>query len=265
MAANPITLIKKFIRVRNKYDIYTAVKRSKIWLRGNIKHQADRLPIYRDISFILSKHRLSNLTTSSISSPKDAVDAASSFRGVGLYRSIEPQISSEKLVKLAQFIDDIDPERIVEIGTAEGGSLWTWCHGIKSIKQIISIDVNFWHRKLDFYRLFPPENVDLTLINESSQKQSTVNRAVEQLKDSSADFIFIDGDHTYEGVKRDFELWSEVVRTGGYIAFHDIHANHGNIGVGKLWNELKPRYESIQFDHGKEAMWGGIGIVKIKD
>lgn len=265
MAVNPITLIKKAIRVRNKYGLYTALKRSKIWLRGNIRHQADRLPIYRDISFILSKRRLSNLSTSSISSPKDAVDAASSYRGVGLYRSIEPQISSEKLVKLAQFIDSIDPERIVEIGTAEGGSLWTWCHGINYIKQIIGIDINFWHRRLEFYKLFSPKNVDLTLMKESSQQQSTVNRAVDELNGSSADFIFIDGDHTYDGVKRDFELWSGIVRTGGYIAFHDIHANHGNVGVGKLWNELQPRYESIQFDHGKEAMWGGIGIIKIED
>jgi len=36
------------------------------------------------------------------------------------------------------------------------------------------------------------------------------------------DFLFIDGDHTYEGVKRDFEMYSPLVRNGGIIAFHDI-------------------------------------------
>ena len=35
------------------------------------------------------------------------------------------------------------------------------------------------------------------------------------------DFLFIDGDHTYEGVKRDFEMCSLLVRKGGIIAFLD--------------------------------------------
>jgi hypothetical protein len=35
--------------------------------------------------------------------------------------------------------------------------------------------------------------------------------------------LFIDGDHTYEGVRRDFEMYSPLVRKGGIIAFHDIY------------------------------------------
>lgn len=37
------------------------------------------------------------------------------------------------------------------------------------------------------------------------------------------DFIFIDGDHTYEAVKQDFEDWLPLNSSGGYIAFHDSH------------------------------------------
>ena len=40
-------------------------------------------------------------------------------------------------------------------------------------------------------------------------------------KDKEFNFIFIDGDHRYEGVKADFEAWSPLVRSGGEIGFHD--------------------------------------------
>ena len=36
------------------------------------------------------------------------------------------------------------------------------------------------------------------------------------------DFLFIDGDHSYEGVKADFEHWEQFVKVGGHIAFHDM-------------------------------------------
>lgn len=35
------------------------------------------------------------------------------------------------------------------------------------------------------------------------------------------DFIFIDGDHSYDGLRQDWEVWSELVATGGVIALHD--------------------------------------------
>jgi predicted O-methyltransferase YrrM len=42
------------------------------------------------------------------------------------------------------------------------------------------------------------------------------------LKGRKVDFLFIDADHSYEGVKKDFEMYSPLVRKGGIIAFHDI-------------------------------------------
>ncbi len=35
------------------------------------------------------------------------------------------------------------------------------------------------------------------------------------------DFLFIDGDHSYEATLRDFLSWNKFIKTGGYIAFHD--------------------------------------------
>ncbi len=38
------------------------------------------------------------------------------------------------------------------------------------------------------------------------------------------DFVFIDGDHTYEAVKKDFEDWYALITQNGFIAFHDSHS-----------------------------------------
>jgi hypothetical protein len=48
-------------------------------------------------------------------------------------------------------------------------------------------------------------------------------------KDESVDTIFIDGDHSYEGVKADFESWFPKVKRGGYILFHDYSTIHTDI------------------------------------
>ena len=72
----------------------------------------------------------------------------------------------------------------------------------------------------------------------------------------------IDGDHTYEGVKQDYEMYRHLVKDGGWIAFHDVndteHHRKRNVYVGKLWDELKG--EKIEFN--EKTHWAGIGIIK---
>lgn len=60
--------------------------------------------------------------------------------------------------------------------------------------------------------------------------------------DKKIDYLFIDGDHTYEVVKKDFEDWYPHVKTGGIISIHDSAANRGGPsfwpGPSKLADEL---------------------------
>ena len=37
------------------------------------------------------------------------------------------------------------------------------------------------------------------------------------------DILFIDGDHTYDGVKNDFERYNKYVKKNGYVIFDDYH------------------------------------------
>ena len=58
------------------------------------------------------------------------------------------------------------------------------------------------------------------------------------------DFLFIDADHTYAGVQRDFQMYSPLVRSGGIVAFHDIvtHKRGTECQVEKFWGEIKQHY-----------------------
>ena len=58
---------------------------------------------------------------------------------------------------------------------------------------------------------------------------------VDQFEDESIDFLFIDGDHRYEGIKRDLEDWDIKVKHGGVIAGHDY--NEPSAGVKRAVDE----------------------------
>jgi predicted O-methyltransferase YrrM len=58
-------------------------------------------------------------------------------------------------------------------------------------------------------------DMPITLLSMSSREAAGL------LDFQKFDLIHIDGDHTYEGVKTDIELWSSRVKTGGYFVFDD--------------------------------------------
>jgi predicted O-methyltransferase YrrM len=62
--------------------------------------------------------------------------------------------------------------------------------------------------------------------------------AVKAFVDESLDFVFIDGNHTYDYVKEDIEVWTPKVRKGGIVSGHDYYKTKaGNVGVIKAVDE----------------------------
>ena len=59
--------------------------------------------------------------------------------------------------------------------------------------------------------------------------------------DSEIDMVYIDGDHSYESVKEDIELWVPWVKKNGFIAFHDYGTPH-TPGVVKAVDEFVEEY-----------------------
>ena len=75
-------------------------------------------------------------------------------------------------------------------------------------------------------------------------------------------FLFIDGDHTSEGVKRDWEMYSQLVRPGGLVAFHDIASSYDDTQVARFWNELKGTVDAHEFVLHPNRIYG-IGVVRV--
>jgi predicted O-methyltransferase YrrM len=81
------------------------------------------------------------------------------------------------------------------------------------------------------------------------------------------DFLFIDGDHTYEGVRADFEMYSVLVRPGGMLIFHDIckhkFAEQINCHVDRFWQEVKNERRALEFVHNWNQGAAGIGVIEV--
>lgn len=65
---------------------------------------------------------------------------------------------------------------------------------------------------------------------------------VDLIKDNSIYLLFIDGEHTYEAVKRDFEMFLPKVVSKGYIVIHDIEFK------GNPWHEVNTFYRDLHYD-----------------
>ena len=174
----------------------------------------------------------------------------------------------EEIKDLALFVQKLNPKIVVEIGTKFGGTFMIW-NEVTNAKTI-SVDlVEGIHggvtrestdkRNIHFKNLYGDK---CTFIEGNSHEHSTYETLVNALNGELIDFLFIDGDHTYEGVKQDFETYSKLVLKDGWIAFHDINDTERHrqrdVYVGKLWNELSG--EKIEFNVG--ADWAGIGVIK---
>lgn len=76
------------------------------------------------------------------------------------------------------------------------------------------------------------------------------------------DYIYIDGDHSYRGAKKDWRLFWPRLRKGGLMAFHDITVRRtpslGEFGVWRLWEELPQQYK-ITFPFPSSS---GLGFIQ---
>lgn len=208
---------------------------------------------------------------------EDVLTTAYEYTGYGPYRKIAPLQHRRELRELLQHIDDRNPETVAEIGTFDGGTLYLWTRYFESAQVFVSVDVDYGDSmRLKFYREFTERQ--LHFIERESQSECTVNR-VSTITDEKLDFLFIDGDHSYEGAKRDFELYRPLMSDDGVIALHDIRTTEST-GVPELWDEIRAEYATSEIFHtsdfdcgphiskrGKENLRSnaGIGLVYLDE
>lgn len=202
-----------------------------------------------------------------IRSVEDALDFVFSFKFLKV--SIHPLQKRDEIATFLRLVSQTKPVTVLEIGTALGGTLFLISFVAHPEAIFLSIDLprtDFgggypqWKDRL--YKSFPRNGQEIHLIRGDSQDFLTRDEAKRVLAGRQVDLLFIDGDHRYEGVKRDFELYSPLVRKGGLIALHDIvdHPIETGCEVRKFWMEVKDKYQNIEIVKDLEK-WGGIGVL----
>jgi precorrin-6B methylase 2 len=121
---------------------------------------------------------------------------------------------------------------IVEIGSFLGRSTLALLSGINPNGKVYAIDpfdVNVYKSQQDpeyseIYEKFVENTKDFK--NLEIIRDKSCNAAI-QLKNERFDMIFIDGDHTYEAVKKDIELW--LPKTKRIICGHDYNTHYSSV------------------------------------
>lgn len=192
---------------------------------------------------------------------------------VGQSRYFPSQQNRSEIVALLEVVRALRPKTLCEIGTERGGSLALLSYVAEPDASILSVDIGYTPLQLESYKLLVRNGPGLTCLAADSHSQDTLDAVKHWLAGRTFDFLFIDGDHSFDGVSKDFEMYALLVRRGGIIAFHDIvpdfHSRYGirirgDAGhVYEFWKQLKqhalrPReFVEHRWQDGK-----GIGVVE---
>lgn len=168
--------------------------------------------------------------------------------------SSEEYVACVELLKKENITDGF-----IEIGSAWGASFHLWASIIPGIK--ISIDMIYdelavWdHRNAIWNNHFD----DVYSLYGNSHEQGTVDKVAELLKGQQVGFLYIDGDHRYEGCNADYQMYKHFVKPGGWIGIHDVLCNH-EPAVKRWWNDFKPTYDGTIIECPSIE---GIGMIQV--
>jgi cephalosporin hydroxylase len=168
---------------------------------------------------------------------------------------------SPEFENLLALYDELRPKRVLEIGSQHGGSLWEWIHRAPKDAKLVNIDpmlgdsISF--DRIRMWTSWLSGEQQLLTLRGMSQDTKIQERAFSFLGEPP-DFCFIDGDHTYDGVKLDWQMYGIHSRV---VAFHDLINHKPHFGIRRLFLELKETYRTTEFWSANEQTGGGIGVV----
>lgn len=157
----------------------------------------------------------------------------------------------------------VNPSVLVELGTHYGHSYFAFCHSIAQNQLPTSAyAVDTW--KGDLHAGCYGEEVFASVEernkclyeNFSTLLHMEFDEAAEYFANDTIDFLHIDGLHTYEAVKHDFEKWLPKLSNRGVVLIHDINVREKGFGTWEFWAEISTKYASLSFRHSS-----GLGVL----
>ena len=157
------------------------------------------------------------------------------------------------------------PKTLVELGTHAGVSYFAFCEALLQTgadSRCYAVD----HWKGDRHAGEYGEEVfaEVSRLNQdrystfSTLLRKSFDEALDDFAPGSVDLLHIDGLHTYEAVKHDFEAWLPKMSNVGVVLLHDTAEHKTDFGVYRLLEELRHTYPTFEFQHGH-----GLGIIAV--
>jgi len=157
------------------------------------------------------------------------------------------------------------PRLLVELGTHNGVSYAAFCEAVARYgidARCYAVDTwegdehagHYGNQVFEALRRFH----DARYAGFSELLRCTFQQALPQFADGSIDLLHIDGFHTYDAVRGDFEAWRPKLSDRAVVLFHDTNERRGDFGVWRLWQELQAEYPAFEFLHGY-----GLGVLAV--
>lgn len=161
-------------------------------------------------------------------------------------------------------IGTLKPNNYVELGVHNGASFFSAIEAAMEAKSSLNAHaLDAWEgdEHAGFYGGTVYENFCAYLDKKSYPDvqihKAYFNETLSKFEDESIDVLHVDGLHTYEAVRDDYDTWAPKVRPGGVILFHDIAEVKEGFGVWQLWDEIKAQTtQTYEFDHSH-----GLGVL----
>ena len=159
------------------------------------------------------------------------------------------------------------PTTIVELGSHWGHSYFSFCQTVSEAKlSTTCYAVDTWQGDEhagnygdEVYEHVNAHN-QANYASFSHLLRMTFDEALAQIPDRSVELLHIDGLHTYDAVRHDFDTWKCKLAPGAIVLFHDTNVHEREFGVCQLWKELQATYpNNIEFTHSY-----GLGVLQIE-
>jgi predicted O-methyltransferase YrrM len=178
-----------------------------------------------------------------------------------------------ELLGMLERVRELRPRRLCEIGASAGGTLYLLTRVAEPDAVIVSLDIDIPPPTRRARARMARDSQRVISIQADSHDPLTRDRVAEKLGGEQLDFLFIDGDHSYDGVRTDFELYRDLVRDGGLIALHDINPDQrstrpepeGPISgdVPRFWREVAAEHRSEELIDRPGQDGFGIGLLYV--
>ena len=164
-----------------------------------------------------------------------------------------------ELAGALEHVAALRPRLLLEIGVDSGGTLFCWRQlGIETFAITLPVPGPQYVKTHGAELLWGDSH-------DSASYEWIWARTLGRHSPRLLDVLFIDGDHSYEGARADFEDYEGLVRDGGIVLIHDVL--HADLlpGVVKLWGELQQEFpgQCVTLP-GDETEPAGFGVLTIR-